>query len=253
MNRRRGPGTWARRSESLRFAVTRDRQAWLRFFTHPFPVELSSSRRLALARKVLQVTQTVRGYHAEAEILAVGEAILCRSGRGPHVVEAGCAHGSSTAKLSWFVAEAGGRLTVLDSFRGIPENDEVHQTLDGRVARFRKGAFRGRFATVQRTLARVGVPRVCTLLKGDFEDTAPDVRGPIDVLLLDVDLIRSTRTCLKALHPKVRSGGVVFSQDGHLRATVQLLSDPTFWHDIGSTVPRIPELGTRKFIRWLHP
>ena len=42
-------------------------------------------------------------------------------------------------------------------------------------------------------------------------------------IIFDVDLILSTRTCLEHFAPKMKPGGVIFSQDGHLRATIDLL------------------------------
>lgn len=245
---RRGPGSLGRRLESVRFALTRDRRALLKFLSAPFPDEVGPIERLELLRRMYRVTQNVRGYHAEQEMLEVACAILRR--RRPHVVEAGCAYGSSTCKLSLFAARTGGRLTVLDSFRGIPVNDEVHRNLDGRTVRFRTGAFRGRLATVRRNVLSHGEASVCTFVKGDFADTAGGVPGPIDVLVLDVDLLRSTRDCLAGLYAKVVPGGDVFSQDGHLLAVVGLLKDPGFWRELGVPPPAIEGLGSRKFLHW---
>jgi O-methyltransferase len=243
---RRGPGTLYRRLQTLRFALTRDRAAILQFL-RAGPVPLPA--RLALLGQLARVTNHVRGYHDNADILRVGGAILRRP--GAVVVEAGAGYGSSTAKLSRFVRAAGGRLLVFDSFRGIPDNEEVHENLDGRRVVFRAGAFRGRERAVRRVVERFGAPEVCTFVKGDFADTLRGFEEAIDVALLDVDLIRSTRICVRALHPRLRPGGVMFSQDGHLRATVALLEDPVFWRaEVGREPPVVDGLGRAKLLAW---
>lgn len=203
-----------------------------------------------MVRAFMHITQHVRGYHSLAEMLVVCEAILERSGQsGLTVVECGAAKGSSTAKLSLATARAGGRLLVFDSFKGIPDNEEQHRNLDGRPVSFRKGAFTGRLKAVQRVVQTYGAPEVCTFTKGWFEDTLPDFQTPIDVVLLDVDLLSSTRTCLEALYPQLRPGGVLFTQDGHLEAIVALLRDEAFWLAMGVPVPSIDGLGQDKLLK----
>jgi O-methyltransferase len=246
----RGPGTPYRRLASLRFLFTRDRAAALGFLGARYPIELPLRARLSLLRAFVRTTDHVRAYHTQAELLTVTDRILRLAGReGLTVVEAGAAKGASTAKLSLAVALAGGRLLVHDSFRGIPENTEVHRSLDGRRVVFRAGAFTGRLASVQRTVAEHGAPGVCTFVKGWFEETLPRFEGPVDVALLDVDLLASTRVCLVHLYPRLRPGGALFTQDGHLEAIVALLGDPGFWrHEVGVEPPRIAGLGERKLL-----
>jgi O-methyltransferase len=245
---RRGPGSLYRRWVSLRFLAGRDRQAAIDFLLlHPPPIPLSE--RAALIRAFVTITNHVRAYHTQAEMLRVAAAILRR--RAPvTVVEAGAGKGASTAKLSLAVrAAGGGTLHVFDSFRGLPENDEVHQNLDGRTVRFRKGAFTGRLGSVRRTVETWGAPEVCVFHRGWFEDTLPEFDAPVDVALLDVDLWSSTATCLRHLFPRLRPGGVLFSQDGHLRTIADRLADPEFWRaEVGVAPPRIRGLGHEKLL-----
>lgn len=247
---RRGPGTLYRRLQSLRFLLTRDRPAVCAFLRAHWPVEVSLRTRLRLIARFLAVTNAVRTYHTQAEMLTVADAILARAGAERlTVVEAGCGKGGSTAKLSLVARLAGGRLHVFDSFRGIPANSERHETLWGRPVVFRAGAFRARLRGVERVLARHGAPEVVRLYKGWFADTLPAFDEPVDVALLDVDLLSATRTCLRHLVPRLRPHGVLFSQDGHLRAVVDLLGNPRFWTDeVGVPPPRIAGLGERKLV-----
>lgn len=249
MRIRRGPGTLYRRLQSLRFLLGRDRDAVLRFLATRYPT-LPLRARFALVRRFVHTTNHVRAYHSQVEMLAVADAILRRAGRPDlTVAEAGVAKGASTAKLSLAVRAAGGQLHVFDSFQGIPANDERHTNTWGRPVVFRAGAFRGRLPSVRRTVERFGAPETCTFHKGWFADTLPGFRRPLDVVLLDVDLLASTRTCLVHLFPLLRPDGVLFSQDGHLAATVALLRDEAFWRDeVGVAPPAIRGLGSDRLV-----
>ena len=246
----RGPGSLYRRLKSLQLLATRDRRAVLSFLTARYPIDLSLRERARLVARFVRTTDAVRCYHTQVEILAVADAVFRLAGRpGLTVVEAGAGKGASTAKLSLAAARAGGRLLVYDSFRGIPPNDELHTRLDGSPVVFRAGAFAGRLPSVRRIVERWGAPGSCEFHKGWFEETLPGFDRPIDVVLLDVDLLASTRTCLVHLFPHVRAGGVVFTQDGHLRAVVELLADARFWREqVGVEPPVIEGLGDRKML-----
>lgn len=247
---RRGRGTLYRRLQSLRFLVDRDRDAVWRFLRGSGTIRVSLTERLRLVARFVRITNQLRAYHTQAEMLAVSEAILARAGQpGLTVVECGAGKGASTAKLSLATRLAGGRLIVFDSFRGLPENDERHEHLDGRQVAFRPGAFHGRLREVQRAVAAFGAPEVVEYRKGWFDDTLPGFNEPVDVALLDVDLLSSTRSCLVHLAPRLRPGGVMFTQDGHLRAIAALLADPAFWRDeVGVPPPHIPLVGCEKFL-----
>jgi hypothetical protein len=102
---------------------------------------------------------------------------------------------------------------------------------------------------VRSTVERHGAIEVCDFQKGLFVDTLARFREPVDIVLLDVDLIASTRMCTRHFYPLLRPGGVLFSQDGHLRATVELFSDERFWREeVGAPPPRISGLGVDKLL-----
>ena len=251
---RRGPGTLYRRLKSLHFLATRDLRDVMAFMAADLSI-LSMPRRdrLALIARYVRITNAVRGYHTLGEMLALSRCILARADRRPVVVEAGCGYGASSAKLSWAVRAAGGHLHIFDSFRGIPPNSERHVQLDGRPVEFRAGAFRATLRSVERTLARHGAPEVCTLHKGWLADTLPDFAGPIDVAILDVDLLASTRTCIVELFPRLRPHGVLVSLDGQLRATHDMLGNALFWsREVGVPPPVIAGLGQCKLL-FIHP
>jgi O-methyltransferase len=248
---RRGPGSRWRQRKTIEYLLTRDRAALLAFLGPRRVGRTTRAERRAMVRAMLMATNAIRGYHTLGEMLTVAGAILERGAGGVHpvVVEAGSAYGASTAKLSLAVAAAGGTLHVFDSFTGIPDNDEVHEHLDGRPAVFRRGAFRGRLPKVREAVERWGAPEVVTFHKGLFVDTMAELPGRIDVAVLDVDLLASTRTCLLAMMPRMARDGVLFSLDGQLRATHELLADAHFWRDqVGIEPPRIQGLGRDKML-----
>ncbi|MBK8010581.1 MAG: class I SAM-dependent methyltransferase [Deltaproteobacteria bacterium] len=235
---RRGPGTTYRKLQSLKFLLTRDHRAVRHFLRTPFARPMSLAARLSMLAQYMRITHAVRGYHTLTEILTVTEAILKRI--NPVVVEAGAGSGSSTAKLSIATRAAGGRLLVFDSFQGIPENDDVHHLLDGRPLTFRRGAFRGRLTAVKKRVAMFGAPEVCTFHKGWFEDTLPAFDARPDVVLLDVDLLSSTKTCVREIMPRLKEDGILFSQDGHIREIVALFLDEAYWRDeVGIEPPAV--------------
>lgn len=247
---RQGPSTLYRKARSVQLLLTRDRSALREFLADDRPETMGLFDRLGFVRDLLRVTNAVRGYHSLAEMLALSREILARSGRRElTVVEAGCGPGGSTAKLSLATRRAGGELHAFDSFRGIPPNDERHEHLDGRPVVFRAKAFRSTLKQVRAAVEAFGAPEVCVYHRGLFAETLPAFRRPIDVCLLDVDLLTSTRTCLVELFPRLRPDGVMFTQDGHLRAIVDLLGDESFWRDeVGVRPPIIQGLGRRKLL-----
>jgi len=246
----RGPGTLYRRAQSIRFLLTRDRRAVIAFLCARYPEPLPLGDRWRLLARFVHITNQVRAYHSQAQMLTVAAAVLRRVGTpGLTIVECGCGKGSSTAKLSLVAQMAGGRLIACDSFTGMPPNDERHEDLLGRPMTFRAGAFRGRLREVQRSVEAFGAPGVVEYRKGWFHDSLPQLPAPIDVALLDVDLLASTRTCLVHLVPRMRPGGVLFTQDGHLRAIAALLADAHFWRqEVGIAPPAIAGVGERKFL-----
>jgi O-methyltransferase len=247
---RRGTGTIYRKLQSLKFLLTRDLRAVSSFLAAHYPFDFPRSERVEMLSRFIHITNELRGYHTLAEILTVCDRLFRRAtpGRKLTLIECGAGSGSSSAKLSLAAKRVGAELLVFDSFQGIPDNEEQHQLLDGRRLVFRRGAFKGRLTSVKQRVEKYGASELCTFHKGLFEETLPGFARPIDVVLLDVDLISSTKTCVTRLYPHLTADGVLFSQDGHLRATVDLFSDHEFWRSLGVQPPRIEGLGKNKML-----
>jgi O-methyltransferase len=141
-------------------------------------------------------------------------------------------------------------LVVFDSFGGIPENSERHeQNIWGGRVGFCKGDYRGSLEEVAENVRRFGNLPQCRFVKGFFEDTIPHFSQPVVAAYLDVDLSSSTRTCLKWLRPLLVSGGVLFSQDGHLPLVLEVFDDDGFWRrELRTSKPQIHGFGNSKVI-----
>jgi O-methyltransferase len=171
------------------------------------------------------------------------------------MVEAGSFKGGSTAKLSLAAKLAGRRLFVFDSFEGLPNHDEPHgDTIFGEQTNFAPRSYCGALDEVIDNIRRFGELSVCEFRKGWFEDTMPDFLEPVAVAYIDVDLVSSTKTCLKYLYPLLVPGGAIFSQDGHLPLVTHAIGDAKFWEaEVGYPMPPIEGLGRKKLLRIEKP
>ncbi|HWS54067.1 MAG TPA: TylF/MycF/NovP-related O-methyltransferase [Pyrinomonadaceae bacterium] len=227
-----------------------DLRAAARFLSRPTPAA-SLARRLALVRSLCRTTMAVDCAHTQEEMLSFIETVLgLPAGVEGCVVEAGCCKGGSTAKFSLAARLAGRRLFVFDSFEGLPDNEEAHgTTILGETPDFSRGRYAGTLEEVRRNVREHGAPEVCEFVKGWFDETMPGFGERVAAVYLDVDLVASTRTCLKHLYPLLSPGGYVYSQDGHLPLVIELLRDERFWEgEVGCARPRFEGLGERKLV-----
>lgn len=207
--------------------------------------------RLRLIGAFYKISYRVDCPHTEHELLTISRTILDLppSVRGA-IVEAGVFHGGSTAKLSLVARLAGRALHAFDSFEGMPDNAELHgKSIYGREHHFPKGSHAVSLEEVRSNVSRYGDANRVHFHKGWFSDTMQQFKEPVAVACVNVDLVQSTKDCLKYLYPLVSSGGVIFSQDAHFPWIISLLKDGVFWkNEIGISAPDIPGLGTLKFV-----
>ncbi len=219
-------------------------------------LSMERSARVALLRDFYRIGYHVWCAHTQAEMIAVATAILKvpRSVDGV-IVEAGCYKGGSTAKISKIAKLTGRKFEAYDSFEGLPDNDESGQrTRKGETADFARGRYRGAYEEVESNLRRFGDLPSCELIKGWFDDSMPARTTPIVAAFIDVDLVSSTRTCLRCLYPRLQPGCSLFSQDGHLPLIVELLDDDRFWEvEVGCAKPRMVGLNEAKLVEIVKP
>jgi len=228
----------------------RARWEGLRFLASSDPL-----RRWRVLGRFQAVSDGVECTQSEAETLLAARGILgLDPGVDGVVVECGCYRGGATAKLSVVAHASGRRLVVFDSFAGLPEeggrsDSEYHNWQDRSEVRFLAGTYAARLDETRANVDRLGEGGVVEYVPGFFDASMPGWSGRVAVIVLDVDLVSSTRTCLEHLWPKLSPGGLLFSQDGHLAEIVDLFRDTAFWRALGeSSPPTFDGLGRSKMV-----
>ena len=224
-----------------------------RFNYFPLLPNLSKTESIHLMGKFANISRNVKCAHDEMEILSCAFEILSipKNIEG-HIVEAGIFKGGSSAKLSILAKILNRKLYLFDSFEGLPENSENHDTsLLGHSITdwFKGGSFKGKLDEVKNNIEAYGESEVCNYVEEYFEDSMPKFTEKIAFAYLDVDLASSTRTCLKYLYPLLSKGGIIISQDGDFPLVVNVFNDDNFWqNEVGIPKPIIEGLGSRKMI-----
>ncbi len=221
------------------------------FLFHSTQSPTTFSQRLRLIGAFYIISYYVDCPHTEHELIAVARYILNLGSRVRGViVEAGAYHGGSTAKFSLVAKLANRELAVFDSFEGMPENSEAGGTsIYGREHHFPKGSHAVGLDVVRDNVAAYGDISRVKFYKGFFSDTLPHFKEPVAAVCMNVDLVQSTKDCLKYLYPLVQPGGVLFSQDAHFPWIIELLDDAEFWeHEIGIPKPTLKNLGSSKLV-----
>lgn len=209
------------------------------------------SDRLRLIRAFYTISYYVDCPHTEHELLIIAKQILNLGDNVPGViVEAGAYYGGSTAKLSLVAKLCGRELAVFDSFEGMPANSEIHgKSIFGRAHAFPKGSHSVDMETVKHNVATYGDSNRCQFYKGWFNETMPHFKKPVAAACINVDLVQSTKDCLRYIYPLLQKEGIMFSQDAHFPWIINLLNDMAFWEqDLGIKKPQMDGLGQSKFV-----
>lgn len=211
--------------------------------------------RLRILSRFQEISDHLICEQSEPEAILVASKLLALSSDIPgNIVECGCYQGGSTAKLSVIAKAVGRKLVVFDSFMGLPGSTDgpsvtYRNIQTGKLVTFRQGDYAASLKEVQENVHKFGDPAVVDYVPGFFQLTMPDWNGCAAAVVLDVDLVESTEVCLRYLWPRLSPGGILFSQDCHLREVCDLLGDRSFWSGLGETSP--PEfvgLGREKMV-----
>jgi O-methyltransferase len=193
-----------------------------------FPSKL---RLLLRFRANTRKVETLSDYREHME-LAGAVLRIPRSTEGS-VVECGCYVGGSTVNLSLVCALTGRKLIVFDSFEGLPEPEQYDRWHHAVHIEHTDVYFKGRFAaareTVERNVAKFGDISVCEFRAGYFDKTMPDLREPIVLAFLDVDLIASLKPCLTGLWPNLRPGCRLYTHEARNLAFIAQYFDQAWW------------------------
>lgn len=203
---------------------------------------LSWHRRLELLRRFLQIDWNVLHAHLPTEMSILYETLAARPARMDEViVEAGCWHGGSSAKLSILARMFGYRLLIYDSFEGV-ERLPPEQAA-------KEWEFGGQYASTEpvlrENLARYGEIDLCTIQKGWFSESLAKnpVPHPVRLAYIDCDLAKGTKEALNGIVPSLVGDGCIFSQDFHIEPVRRLLLESTTWEAFGRGTPVITPRG----------
>lgn len=147
------------------------------------------------------------------------------------VIECGAWKGASTASLSLICAAAKRKLLVCDSFQGLPDDGEqLHKGLHTKVyGYYKEGMFKGALDEVQGNVELYGDMSVCQFIPGFFNVSLKAITDPIAFAFLDVDLVDSTKDCLRHIWPLLLDDGYIYSDDAGDLAVVRIYFDDSWW------------------------
>lgn len=192
----------------------------------------SSTRKYILKRILYSLSRIESGTSILVQIFLIKE-ILRIKRKNICVVECGCFKGSSTIALSIVCKLLNAKLIVYDSFEGLPSSEKnlglrnyPHLNLYGY---YKKGMYLGKLDEVKENLKLFGEPSVCELRKGYFDHTLKNHKEIIDFCFLDVDLTKSTKTCIKYLWKKIRDKSYIYTDDACDLSVASVWFDHVWW------------------------
>lgn len=170
------------------------------------PTESIYTLHLAMALKILEMPPEVAG----------------------DIMECGSYKGGSAANLSLVCRIVGRKLRIYDSFEGLPEvrSDDRGAPVD---TSFHKGGYKGALDEVKRNITQWGAIECCEFVQGWFKDTLPNLRSPILLAFLDVDLEDSLDTCVRFIWPNLVEDGYLFTHEAFLTDYVALFYSEKWW------------------------
>ena len=151
------------------------------------------------------------------------------------IVECGSFKGGSSAQLSVLAKQTGRKLYVCDSFQGLPApaagEAEVKIFNDSRTHTYKEGDYAATLQEIKTNIDRYGSLEVCEFVPGFFNRSLLGLKIEPAVIMIDVDLISSARDCLKALWPRLKRGGYVFTHEAESETYMKGLMDPKWWQE----------------------
>lgn len=153
------------------------------------------------------------------------------------VVECGAWKGASSASLSLVCARVGRKLWVCDSFQGLPDDGlQRHEGLHtGVYGYYREGMFEGALEEVRANIVRCGRIDACEFVKGFFAESLKALHGSLVFAFLDVDLVSSTRDCLRHLWPLLVEDAAIYTDDAGDLDVVKVFFDDAWWQETFGT------------------
>jgi O-methyltransferase len=186
--------------------------------------------RREILRRFARIDQAVPTATTPSDGLFLAAIALNAQGSGG-VVECGCYAGASSAKLSILAKLRGWKLSVFDSFEGLPDTDDRYL----RDHHCRQGE-----EWVKATVQKYGEISVCRFVPGWFSKTlALEHSQNLSLVFADVDLAPSARDCFVSLWPQLSNSGVYVTHDTAYIKVLQELYCPDLWKHTFQAIPPI--------------
>ena len=189
-------------------------------------------------------------------ILAIEILSISKKHRGD-LIECGSYKGKSTCFLSIIAQTVGRKLWVCDSFRGLPqENNMIYLgKYQGTKVEYAKGDFKGTLDEVKTNLKKYGEISMCNFVKGYFNKSLKTISGNKYVFAFtDVDLVSSTKDVLLYLWPRMKDDTKIYNDDMGVVEIEKIYFDDQWWNKYlkvtapgvvgsGSGIKGFPSLG----------
>ena len=226
----------------------RDNYAYFRerFIANGKGKDVNESVREQLVRRFERIHSEMPIASTPTDGLFMAEMLLNMWAPG-EIVECGCYAGGSSAKLSLVAKILGRKLTVFDSFEGLPIAEQYYlrdqhcRRSDEWVSDWTKGRYAAREDEVRGNIEQYGDFSVCRLVKGWFNETLTpsNLASQVAFAFVDVDLANSARDCFTAIWPRLSEGGIYVTHDTAYIKVLQELYRPTLWREQFRAIPPI--------------
>jgi hypothetical protein len=198
---------------------------------------LTINDKLSIIKKLkysLVNVESATDFHAHilimSRVLELNKAKNCNTST---VVECGTFKGATAIVLSIACKITNRKLIIYDSFEGLPNSEREigkrnypHLKFTGHYS---KGMYSGSLEEVKKNIYIYGDLSVCEFRKGFFSKTLPRHKEKIDFLFLDVDLVSSTKDCIKYLWPYLSNNSYAFTDDACDIDVVKVWFDNKWW------------------------
>ena len=174
-----------------------------------------------------EIHQNIECAHKEPNAYYLAEGLLLQQDVDGPVVECGCFKGGMSAKFSVICKELGKELHLIDSFQGLP-CEEQHISWRGEEILFGEGAYKGSFDEVNKNINDCGEISVCRFHQGWFEGTIHKINLLPSFVFIDVDIISSAKICIKHFWPKLQ-GTRFYTHEACLKTYMNEVLNKDWW------------------------
>ena len=208
------------------------------FVNSPIGVQfgLNKHSRLKILKNFIRVNNNIESATSLETQITLAKYLLSlpKVKRGV-VVECGCFKGASAAALSIICKIIGRKLILYDSFMGLPKTaNRVRANFLHLKSKeiYKAEMYKGTLNDVKRNIAVYGDVDVCIFRKGQFHKSLKYHNEKIEFIFLDVDLVESTKICMKHLWNKIVDNSYIFTDDSCDLENAEIWFDNKWWREL---------------------